>query len=67
MASLSDAQEASEYEDRMHDEHVAMRDDAVRLKEEVIELKAQNARLSQTLEEVLARLTELERRNGIFE
>lgn len=53
MASLSDAQAAEEYEDQMHD-------DTVRLKEEVKELKAQNAQLSQTLEQVLARLGELE-------
>ena len=60
MASLSDAQEADAYEDQMHDEHTTMRDDGVRLKEEVKELKEQNARLSQTLEQVMARLGRLE-------
>ena len=60
MASLSDAQEADAYEDQMHDEHMTMRDDGVRLKEEVKELKEQNARLSQTLEQVMARLGRLE-------
>jgi len=60
MASLSDAQEANAYEDQMHDEHMTMRDDNVRLKEEVKGLKEQNVRLSQTLEQVLARLGKLE-------
>jgi methionine synthase II (cobalamin-independent) len=59
MASLSDAQAAGEYEDQMHDHNV-------RLKEEVKELKEQNVQLSQTLEQVLARLGELERTQGIF-
>jgi hypothetical protein len=60
MASLSDSQEAGDYEDQMHDEHVVMRGDNVRLKEEVKELKEQNARLTEGLAQVMARLEKLE-------
>lgn len=60
MASLCDAQEADAYEDQMHDEHMTMRDDTTRLKEEVKDLKEQNAQLSRTLEQAMARLGKLE-------